>query len=100
MRISDWSSDVCSSDLSRPKLIQLLRREIRVRRRRPDLQIAEDLLELLDREKLVPACQQRRQLWPLLLNEYPHAALQRRRQIRNADLEQRDRKSTRLNSSH
>src|SRR3546814_10443791 len=38
MRISDWSSDVCSSDLS-PENLRLVQHHVRARRRRPGIRI-------------------------------------------------------------
>src|SRR3546814_17485116 len=37
MRISDWSSDVCSSDLARPALVAAQRVKLLNRRRRADI---------------------------------------------------------------
>src|SRR3546814_3211012 len=120
MRISDWSSDVCSSDLEAAaeeghgdldRLLEILVLEIEaVARRRPLLLIVEDLhwidptsLELLQRLSLRLAS------LPILLalTLRPAAEAEMRHlfpatglMLNGLQRPERARKSTRLNSSH
>src|SRR3546814_8323000 len=103
MRISDWSSDVCSSDLAEKRLFHLRKRQ------------ADDALRLsereADRQTFQPADEHRfdarrlaREFEPFqarqqLLHQNPH--LHPREMLAEANVcAEADRTSTRLNSSH
>src|SRR3546814_10384809 len=94
MRISDWSSDVCSSDLSQRRLIRLSRAVIGIqsneRRRRV---IVHRGTEGGDAEPATLACEVREKEAFLLGELY-------RDDVKGDLLISVDRKSTRLNSSN
>src|SRR3546814_7119533 len=83
MRISDWSSDVCSSDLRRR------RRLVQPHRIAP-------VGDALEQEIAVEFGQRRRAHAPLGIDEFDAQPLDRVAAV----AAQEDRKSTRLNSSH
>src|SRR3546814_5158492 len=98
MRISDWSSDVCSADLLRRQAIRLgmYRRGIERLAATADAQKAGALLE-----RLRPESRHFQQLAPGL--ERPGLIAMRDDRLGQRSAEPRharDRKSTRLNSSH
>src|SRR3546814_6826754 len=88
MRISDWSSDVCSSDLSQP-----ISEQGQVR----PLFSAEIIVHHPAARRIEPLAEVR----PLLLEASLQGAAAHAKQHRDAgDARLADRKSTRLNSSH
>src|SRR3546814_7711607 len=113
MRISDWSSDVCSSDLHRDIRLEKARADDDEGERRPEDVDRGIILtaDALDRHQTVPdgeqqaAEQHRLALAEIAVGEI---AAEDRRDIDEAGvgavnevrLAVRDRKSTRLNSSH
>src|SRR3546814_3240457 len=87
MRISDWSSDVCSSDLERSGHCLLLRKSFA---EDGQASIAHSLVELVDLPAMAPF---QRALGRLLGRQLPVPPP-------HVTLYTADRKSTRLNSSH
>src|SRR3546814_7076431 len=113
MRISDWSSDVCSSDLS----AWGLREGLLYQQLDPDVQALDPLIEAAraegDREGRFQGQGEELHQWiaPLFTDEPPELARLRHAACLLADVAWRahpdfrpdrglDRKSTRLNSSH
>src|SRR3546814_3925303 len=103
MRISDWSSDVCSSDLAPPPATPLSLAELTALalRNNPDTTIAWSAVVQSEAAERVA----RAGWWPTLTASYSG---QRSRSVASSGDEApaqtrngpRDRKSTRLNSSH
>src|SRR3546814_2873841 len=85
MRISDWSSDVCSSDLAgRDAAAIILDADRSVAVQRDEHQVAMPRQRLVDR----------------IVRNLEHHVMQARPVVGVADIHARDRKSTRLTSSH
>src|SRR3546814_9058552 len=111
MRISDWSSDVCSSDLRRP--ISLAagatadaepppRVAARSHARRPtdDAELAQQPGETTMKRVILPAIAGMLFACPSLAQDREASLKTVRSATRSATIAPSDRKSTRLNSSH
>src|SRR3546814_1856028 len=106
MRISDWSSDVCSSDLLGASQVVIsawgLREGLLYQQLDPDVQALDPLIEAAraegDREGRFQGQGEELHQWiaPLFTDEPPELARLRHAACLLAE----DRKSTRLNSSH
>src|SRR3546814_1032392 len=97
MRISDWSSDVCSSDLAIPVTIDEFRRRLRLP------VIAAPMFLVSGPELVIAACKSGISASLPTLNTRSTAEFERWLQRIEQELEEasaQDRKSTRLNSSH
>src|SRR3546814_4290821 len=101
MRISDWSSDVCSSDLLRELLVAELEQRLRLLLLACDPRLAPALL-VAEAQHLLGGVEQFGEQLPL--PAVPHAGADRADIDDGQDEKQAqalgDRKSTRLNSSH
>src|SRR3546814_4535788 len=97
MRISDWSSDVCSSDLLETPIVAFRTRFLEERRHRNCKTVAAGAARVLARDTIEPTFPAAREREVRRIDR-KNAALHQ-----NAVVEpfgERDRKSTRLNSSH
>src|SRR3546814_3214357 len=100
MRISDWSSDVCSSDLCNQRLFRVARAVVR------DDAEAEDVVQEAYTHAFAGLSTFRGEsslstwLTRIVLNEANGRLRRRRPSVDIATFEATDRQSTRLNSSH